>query len=63
MMEKKLEDCSVVELKALVYDRLAMNQKIQQEINVINQRIEELSKAQSSLNGIAPAEEVEQAAA
>ena len=40
-MEKKLEDISDVELKAMAYDTLAQLQALQQNLNIINA---ELSK-------------------
>lgn len=43
-MEKKLEEMSVTELKALAYDHLALIENSQKAIQVINQQIAKLSK-------------------
>jgi len=43
-MTKKLDEMSVVELKAAAYDTLAMIQKLQQDLQVINNQVAVKSK-------------------
>jgi len=45
-MEKKLNELSVSELKALAYDLIANRQQVEQQLNVVNNMIAEKSNAE-----------------
>ncbi len=44
---KTLEEMSVLELKATVYDQLAILEQTQKNLQILNSRIAELSKKES----------------
>lgn len=43
-MEKKFEEMTVVELKALAFDLYIKYQQVQQDINIVQNRIKELTE-------------------
>jgi hypothetical protein len=49
MMEKTLEELSLIELKALAYDQLAVLERSQQNLRVINAEIAKRSQEQKSV--------------